>query len=181
MFKHLWQVLVVLLVVLLVLVALALSRARRPAYGGDRDDDDDGSGADWEGSDYEGVGGGGGFQLRLRDPGYTHALDGKKTVEARPNRPPFDKVKAGETITVARSRPQGDTAEYEGPRRFTARVGHTTKYPTFKALVAGEGLEALAPGVKTEAAAAKAFREFTSEEAEKEHGLVAIGFKREAD
>jgi ASC-1-like (ASCH) protein len=126
----------------------------------------------------EGFEGGGGFRLRMRDPSYTYALEGKKTVEARPNKPPFNKLKAGETITVARSRPQGDTAEYEGVRRFAARVDRVTPHASFKALVDAEGLSAVAPGAKNAAAATAAFREFTDEAAEKEHGLLAIAFAR---
>lgn len=176
-------ILCVLVLLILLLLALALAGAGRPrglALGGELDGaldglgglDDGGEGPDW-------VTGGAGFRLRMRDPGYTQALNGQKTIEARPNRPPFDKLKAGDSITVARSRAQGDTSEYEGARRFPARVERVTPYDSLKALIAAEGLKAVWPGAKSEAAAAAAFREFTDEAAEKAHGLVAIAFKRE--
>jgi len=161
--------LIVLAVLALILVAFCLASGKRgPMYGG-------------EGEGYEEVEGGRReFQLRLRDPGYTYALKGEKTVEARPNKAPFNVLKAGEAFTVARSRPQGDTEEYPGQRRFAAQVTHVKPYPSIGKLLDAEGLKAYAPGAKDKAAATALFREFTDEAAEKENGLVAIAFSRPA-
>jgi ASC-1-like (ASCH) protein len=190
MLDALRAVLLFLAVVALILLALALAfqyapRRRRAVGGrdgecGGRDDgaawDEDDGGA-WDDRELR-IDGGAGFRLRMRDPGYTAALEGKKTVEGRLDRPPFNKLKAGDTITVARSRPPGDTAEDPGERRFMAQIRHVKKYPSFHALVEGEGLKAVAPGIKTAAAAVAAFREFVDEAAEKEHGVLAIAFER---
>lgn len=164
--------LIVLAFLALILVAYCLLAGGRrpPAYGGD----DEGLFEDFEGGRRE-------FQLRLRDPGYTYALKGEKTVEARPNKAPFSALKAGEDFTVARSRPQGDTEEYAGPRRFAARVAHVKPYPSIGKLLDAEGLKAYAPGAKDKAAATAMFREFTDEAAEKENGLVAIAFARQGE
>jgi ASC-1-like (ASCH) protein len=163
--------LMVLAFLALILVALCLVSGKRgPAHGGDRS----------HGEGYEDVEGGRReFQLRLRDPGYTYALKGEKTVEARPNKAPFNALTAGEAFTVARSRPQGDTEEYPGQRRFAAKVSHVKTYPSIGKLLDAEGLKAYAPGAKDKAAATALFREFTDVAAEKENGLVAIAFARQ--
>jgi ASC-1-like (ASCH) protein len=126
-------------------------------------------------SDEENITGGRGrFKLKMRDPGYTSALKGDKTVEVRLNKPSMGRLKIGNKITIARSRPKEDTTEYSGPKRFIAQIKNIKNYSSLKALIAAEGAEKLVPGVKGEAAVIKHYREFIPEEDEKKIGLIAI-------
>lgn len=170
--KHLWVIAFILVVVVVILAVLIMRRrphAGMPGVPGVL------GGA--EGDAYEeGFVDGGGISIRMREPWFQAVLDGKKTVDARLDRPPFSKLKAGSPVVIARSRPQGDTTEYPGPRRVKATVRGSKKYAGLAELLDGESLADVAPGAKTKAAALKSFREFITEDAEKESGVLAISF-----
>jgi len=121
-----------------------------------------------------GVDGGGQFRLSVSDPEYTNLLDGKKTVEARLDRPPFTKLNVGDPIVVVRSRPKGDTSEYPGGRyKFNAKVTKAKKYENLAALLKGEGVGKVYPG-KTAAAAAKSFALYLPPGASADDPVIAI-------
>ena len=146
----------------------------------DSDDSDSDSGDAVGGDDDEYMTFGGKsmrVRIRLRDPGYTSALNGKKKSEGVLNVPPFSELKAGSTITVMRSRPKDDTKEYEGIRRFKATVDYVKQYKTYGELLKGEGVDKVMPG-KTEKEATEMIREFIKKEDEATHGLIAIGFTK---
>lgn len=135
--KKLYAIILVV-VIILVLLAAAVMAFRRRASPGD-------------------VVGGGPFRLKVSDPEYTALLDGEKTVEARLDRPPFNRLAAGDPVVVVRSRPKDDTSEYPGGRyKYDAEVVRVEKYKGIEALLKGEGVAKVYPG-KTAAEAAARF------------------------
>jgi ASC-1-like (ASCH) protein len=100
--------------------------------------------------------GGGPFRLKVSDPEYTDLLNGKKTVEARLDRPPFNRLAAGDPVVVVRSRPKDDPSEYPGGKyKYTAEVVRVKKYKGIEALLKGEGVAKVYPDKTTSAAAAR--------------------------
>jgi ASC-1-like (ASCH) protein len=98
--------------------------------------------------------GGGAFRLKVSDPEYTAMVSGKKTVEARLDRPPFNRLKAGDPVTVVRARPRGDESEYPGGRyKYTTEVARVGKYSSIAALLKAEGASEVYPGLSAAKAA----------------------------
>jgi ASC-1-like (ASCH) protein len=122
------------------------------------------------------VSGGGVFRLKVSEPEYSAVKSGKKTVEARLDRPPFDKLSAGDPVLVVRSRPAGDTTETPG-YKFEAEVARVKKYKNITALLKEEGVDKVYPG-KTADQGAKRFAEFVKNPADDPAGaVVAIELK----
>lgn len=110
-----------------------------------------------------GVTGAGVFRMKVSDPEYTALLTGKKTVDARLDRPPFDRLKVGDRIVVVRSRPQGDTSEYPGGKyKFPAEIVRVKKYGDIEKLLKAEGIDKVYPG-RTHADAVKQFKQYLPE------------------
>lgn len=138
-------------------------------WGGDGDDGDDHGddygddhGDDYDygtvGDDYGGdprpvtnsegfIEGGGVFRLKVSDPEYTALLKGEKTVEARLDRAPFNRLTAGDPVVVVRARPRDDTSEYPGGRyKYNAEVVRIKKYASIEDLLTSEGHAKVYPG-----------------------------------
>jgi len=173
--------LVLLLFILVIVIALLCAcggpgGARSAFGGGDADSADDADGADVTG------GGFGGARLGIREPWFSEMLAGKKRVEGRLKRGAAASLKAGDTITVARSRPAGDATEHPGARRYDTKVVRVTPYRSFAELIKKEGVSALFPGKKDEKEALEIYRQHSSEADEAEvvssgtdgHAVVAI-------
>jgi len=77
-------------------------------------------------------------RIGIREPWFTSMLEGTKTVEGRLKRGAAATLKAGDMITVARSRPPGDTTEHAGARRYETKVVRVTPYKSFAELVEKE-------------------------------------------
>jgi len=178
-----------ILAVLLLLVAVGLGlwcykRGAWPKFGGgDYDDEDDREGEldAWGALDASGAGegieGGGPFRLRVSDPEYTQLLEGKKTIEARRDVPPFAALAVGDPLVVIRARPKGDTSEYPGGKyKFDAEVARVDKYPNLAALLKGEGVGKVYPG-KTAAEAAERFSVYLPPGASADSPMLALEIK----
>jgi ASC-1-like (ASCH) protein len=149
----LWAIIALVLLVVLALVAVAVIAARRRAVG---------------------ILGGGPFRLKVSDPEYTALLEGKKTVEARLDRPPFDRLKEDDPVTVVRARARDDTSEYPGGRyKYDTTVARVTRYGSFDALLKGESLSAVYPG-KDAAEAKESFERFLPEGETASSAVLAI-------
>jgi len=108
--------------------------------------------------DYDPTLGGGPFRLRVSDPEYTALLEGKKTIEVRPDKPPFTRLKAGDAITVVRARPKDDKSEYPGGMyKHSAAIVRVTKHANLEAALKTEGVGKVYPG-KTQAEAVERFK-----------------------
>jgi ASC-1-like (ASCH) protein len=122
------------------------------------------------------------FRLGVREPWFEQMTLGKKVVVGRLQRGAFGPdarhpLKAGDPVTVARSRPRDDTTEYPGIRRYETTVVHIEEYPTFRKMLKAEGMGKVFPGVKTEAAALKEYAQFYSEADQQGAAVVAIKVK----
>ena len=170
----------VLLFILVVLVAILICLGQGRAYTGGADDEMLGGDYDPESDVY-----GGGFgdaRLGIREPWFTKMLEGKKKVEGRLKRGAAATLKVGDSITIARSRPVGDTTEHPGARRYTTTVTRVTPYRSFAELVKKEGAAALFPGKKDDKEALEIYRQHSTEADEAEvvkgsadgHAVVAI-------
>lgn len=183
----------VILIVLLIVVLLAAYSQRRwlmqmwssrpiivgNAVGGDeyddppRDSEDDIYGNFDEYPTY----GGGPFRLRVSDPEYTALLDGKKTIEVRPDKPPFTRLKAGDAIVVIRARPKGDTSEYPGGMyKHSASVVRVTKHANLEAALKTEGIGKVYPG-KTAAEATERFKMYLPPGRSEADPVIALELK----
>ena len=103
------------------------------------------------------VSGGGPFRLKVSDPEYTAMLNGEKTIEARLDRPPFNRLAAGDPIVVIRSRPKGDESEYPGGKyKYDAEIVRIERYPSgIAALLKAEGAAKVYPGKSASEASAR--------------------------
>lgn len=140
--KNLYKIILVILVVLVLLAAAILAMKFKG------------------GNAHSTAIGGGSFRLKVSDPEYTDLLSGKKTVEARLDRPPFSRLEAGDPVVIVRSRPKGDTSEYPGGKyKYDAEVVRVAKYKNIDALLKGEGVAKVYPG-KTASEAVSRFSEY---------------------
>ena len=118
--------------------------------------------------------GGGAFRFKVSDPEYTAMLDGKKTIEARLDRPPYSNLKAGDPVVVVRARPQGDTSEYPGGRyKHDAEIARIERHKNFAALLKAEGVGKVYPG-KSEKEATERFEAYLPEGATSADPVLAI-------
>lgn len=117
--------------------------------------------------------GAGVFRLKVGDPQYTELLKGKKTVEARLDREPYNKLKVGDDIMVVRARPQGDTSEYPGGQyKYSTKIASIKKYKGIDELLKTE-LSATYPGLSVSDAKAR-FLEFVPEGVIGKEDVIAI-------
>ena len=141
--KKLFAIVLVVVIVLAILAAAVMAFRRRTAPG-------IGPGIG------PGTIGGGSFRLKVSDPEYTALLNGEKTIEARLDRPPFNRLAAGDPIVVVRSRPKGDTSEYPGGKyKHDAEVVRVAKHKGIEALLKSEGVTKVYPGKSAAEAAAR--------------------------
>ncbi len=159
-----WGIALIVLIILVVLVGAVWMWGRKTVHGGDADnmaeiDETFDYGDDYVGGD--GVTGGGPFRLSVRDPWYTEMLNNKKHIEARLDKKPYNKLKAGSPVTIVRSRPHGSTEEYPGGKyKYNTKIKRVDKYKDIEALLKGEGIAKVYPGKKTMAEGVEIFREF---------------------
>jgi ASC-1-like (ASCH) protein len=155
---------VLVVVVILVLLAAVVAAYRRRARA----------------AEIVGGRGRGPFRLKVSDPEYTDLLDGKKTVEARFDRPPYNTLNANDRIVVVRARPKDDTSEYPGGRyKFGAEVVRVAKYSNIEALLKGEGVAKVYPG-KTAAEGAERFGAYIPPGASVSDPVLAIELRASA-
>jgi hypothetical protein len=142
-------------------------------HGGGYADDD----GDDDGSDYDALLGGGQFRLKVSDPEYTALLEKKKTVELRPDRPPFSRLKEGDTVTVVRARPKDDTSEYPGGKyKHESVISRITKHHNLESALKAETLAKVYPG-KSAAEAAERYKLYLPPGAAAGDPILAIELK----
>jgi len=176
-------ILFILVIVIAIICCLGGVSGMRSVLGGDAYGDDAFGGHDMHGGEADISGGGfGGARLGIREPWFSDMLSGKKKVEGRLKRGAAATLKAGDTITIARSRPAGDMTEHPGARRYDTKVVRVTPYRSFAELVKKEGASTLFPGKKDDKEALEIYRQHSTEADEAEivksgadgHAVVAI-------
>eukprot|EP01105_Mastigella_eilhardi_P023786 TRINITY_DN6051_c0_g1_i1.p2 TRINITY_DN6051_c0_g1~~TRINITY_DN6051_c0_g1_i1.p2 ORF type:complete len:125 (-),score=40.54 TRINITY_DN6051_c0_g1_i1:65-439(-) len=101
-----------------------------------------------------------------REPWFSLLRDGRKTVEGRLNAGDCATLRPGDRVRFARA-PDGGEA-------FTASVDGTRAYPSFSSMLCAEGLQCVLPGVASVEEGVAVYRQFYSEEQERQHGVLAI-------
>jgi len=105
--------------------------------------------------------------MPIQDPWFTHIRKGAKTVEGRLAGGFFGNLKKGDIVTVI------------GPKRQTVMVEiiDTIKYKTFAEMLETEGLDKVLPGINTIDEGVAVYRQWYSEDREKQRGVAAIRIK----
>lgn len=105
-------------------------------------------------------------EINVSQPWFRHIKNGAKTVEGRLDKGKFHAMKPG-TVLVIRSSNSGKTAT-------VAVVTKVNKYQTFEQYLSREGLNSTLPGVTTIEQGVAVYRQFYSEEDERQFGIAAI-------
>jgi ASC-1-like (ASCH) protein len=100
-----------------------------------------------------------------KEPYFSFVRDGVKTVEGRLNKGKYSQIKPGDQIIVQ---------SLDESESFAVVVVDARKYPTIKDMLESEDLSKLLPDKKTLQEALEVYREFYTEDQEKEFGAVAI-------
>lgn len=99
--------------------------------------------------------------INLQEPYRFLVLTGKKTIEGRLNKGKFAAIKIGDIFEVK-------------PELIRFRVIGKNNYPSFKDMLANEGLKNVVPDKKNMVEALKVYRKYFSKEQEKKFGVVAF-------
>lgn len=168
--ETLYVIIGVVLIIVAVLIAMMMMRSKTVTGGGEDDGDQyDGGDGDW-------IYGGAGNRLPrifVEKKRYEAAYKGKGLVTARAKKAPFDKLKKGDPVVVARSRPQGDTSTFD-PHTFKAEVVRSVTYNNLPALLKAESKKVLL-GEQT---AAEFTNEFIEYRGDASTEVVAIELER---
>lgn len=113
------------------------------------------------------------YQISVREPWFSLIRNGDKTVEGRPNRGIFSRMKTGQTILFYNF----DTRTRER-RQFTVEITGKKMYKSFEELIATEGIENILPkqGFKTVEQAVSVYRQWYPKETERD-GVLGIHVK----
>ena len=97
------------------------------------------------------------------DPWFGFLKSGRKVVEGRINNKKYNNLKEGDLIKMTKE------SEY-----ISLKVNNINKYGSFREMLENETLERVLPEVESIDDGVKIYREFYSEEVEKEKGVLAI-------
>lgn len=109
------------------------------------------------------------YKNHRNQPYFDLMKEGKKTIEGRLYRGKFALIKAGDQIEVFT--PEEDES-------FLVKVLDSRKYETVRNMLEAEGLEKVLPNINNIEEGVAVYRNFYSEEEEKETGVVAIEVER---
>ena len=98
---------------------------------------------------------------------FDHLVDGNKTVEGRLRKGKFTGFAAGTRALVRKGGEDGKDAMHVSIKRVT-------RYPSFRAMLEGEGLRHVLPGVDSVSKGVQVYRKFYSASDEREHGVIAM-------
>lgn len=104
------------------------------------------------------------IECNIQEPYYTFVLEGKKTIEGRLNKGSFASLKPGDRIRI------NDNHFFD--------VLAVRPYPTFRAMIAAEGVSSVIPDKTTVDEAAQVYYRFYTPEQEKKFGVLAIEIKK---
>ena len=100
------------------------------------------------------------FDINVQEPYFSSIVSGKKTVEGRLNKGKFFDLQVGDILRI------NDSVEY----LVTAK----NIYPSFREMIAAEGLINVIPNKKTMDEALSVYSKFFSKEDELKYGVVGI-------
>lgn len=102
---------------------------------------------------------------------FSQIKNGKKKVEGRLHKGKFAALKKGHFLIITK-----DDQKHEDT--IVCIITNLVKYPSFQSYLVQEGLSNTLPGVKTIDDGIQIYRNFYSEEKEKENGVLAIHFHK---
>jgi ASC-1-like (ASCH) protein len=104
------------------------------------------------------------------DPWYSFIENGEKTVEGRVNSEKYSFLKCGDIIKL--------TKKNDETKFLYLEVKDIRRYATFRKMIENETLPKVLPGIKNIADGVKVYRQFYSEQLEKQYGVVGMEIKR---
>lgn len=107
------------------------------------------------------------MDINVQDPWFSHIAAKRKSIEGRLNKGTFAGLTKGQALNI------------KGPDGRTVRavVRRIRRYDSFAAYLSQEGLRKTLPGVATIDEGVAVYRRFYTEEAERQHGVLAIRLK----
>ena len=102
----------------------------------------------------------------VREPHFSNIENGKKIVEGRLRKHSFNVIKEGDNVLWV----NGDDEEKSVLTRITKKV----EYESFEEMIRSEGLGNVLPNCETVEEGVEVYRQFYSEEKEKEFGVYAF-------
>ena len=105
--------------------------------------------------------------VTLKEPWFTYIKEGKKTVEGRLNKGLFKHLKKGDIILFK-----------NGYDKVKVKMTGKEVYPSFEAMLNKEKLEKVLPNVNSVTEGINVYRQYYTEDMEKQNGVVAIRFNR---
>ena len=108
------------------------------------------------------------YKKHVAEPWFTFIKNGLKKVEGRLNRRDFAEMNKGDIIVFWSGEKETDNV--------IARIEDIRKYDSFEEMVETEGKAQVLPGLEGSKRGAAVYRDFFSEEDEKQYGVLAIEF-----
>lgn len=102
-------------------------------------------------------------------------IDGRKTIEGRLKKGKFAEYRLGDTVRLRRDYRDAEGVLHDGePDAATVTITAIREYPTFLAMVKGEGYQKVIPAAPSTEAAAAEYDKYYSAEDQRDYGVLAI-------
>ncbi len=105
--------------------------------------------------------------INVQNPWFTYIASGEKTVEGRLNTSKFASLRIGDSIRFINN-----------DQKVCVKIVDIQKYKTFEEYLSQEGLKRTLPNIKTIEKGIAVYRQFYSEDKEREFGICAIHIKK---
>lgn len=109
------------------------------------------------------------YNISIQDPWFTQISIGKKIVEGRLNKGLFRKLKTGDIVIWFNRK---------NNKKFRTEILKTVVYKTFKEMIEKEGIKNILPIIDNINDGIKVYRQWYSEEMEKEFGVLGIHLRK---
>ena len=105
------------------------------------------------------------FHVTLKEPWFTYIKEGRKTVEGRINKGLFKHLKSGDIVIFM-----------NGYDKVKVKISSKEVYPSFEEMLTKEILSQVLPNIKSVAEGVNIYRQYFTEDVEKQNGVVALRF-----
>jgi ASC-1-like (ASCH) protein len=119
--------------------------------------------------------GGFNYDIYVNEPWFSLMQNNIKTVEGRPNKGIFSKLKVDDVVTFMKF-----DKKTKEKKHFKVKVTQIKRYNTFKEMLEFEHIENVLPdpNIKTIEDGVNVYRQWYSSEIEKQYGIIAIHIKK---
>lgn len=111
------------------------------------------------------------WQSSLKQPHFDNIANGIKTSEGRLFVGKWKHIQGGQFITFT----HGDYGN-NNTKQITKQITYVKKYPDFKSMLEGEGVDKVLPGMTIEDGLSQIYHKYYDPADAKKHGVVALGF-----